>query len=156
MSDFPPQPTKTNDEFQSQKSQILVLICETHRRSVYLSPRNIFNTLVGNVNRATRVSSKLQSIWSDQYVFCFFWKNFIFFVRTKFIWGIWDMNGQYSWQILALVSFIKLIKVRCNFKSEKHRYFAVPNQRGDRGCQLRLRGSARICGRADRGLRADN
>ena len=104
--------------------------------------------LVGNVKRATSVSSKLQapssklqapgsrlqapssklqSICSDQYVFCFLWKNFIFFFWTKFIWGIWGMNRQCSWQILPLVSFIQLIKVRCHFKTEKHRYFAVPN-----------------------------
>ena len=70
--------------------------------------------------------SKLQSICSDRYVFFFFWKNFIFFVRTKFILGIWGMNGQYFWQILALVSFIQLIKFPYHFKTEKQCYFAVP------------------------------
>ena len=50
--------------------------------------------------------SKLQSFWSDRYVFFFFWKFFIFSVLIKFILGILDMNKKYSWQILALISFI--------------------------------------------------
>ena len=51
---------------------------------------------------------------------------FVIFPRTKFILGIWSVNEEYSWQILALVSFIQLIKFQWHFKVEKHRYFVVP------------------------------
>ena len=79
-------------------------------------------SLVGNVTWATSSSSSL--FWATGTFFSLFEKISYFLSGQKFILGIWGMN---SWQILALVSFIQLIKFRYHFKTEKHRYFAVPN-----------------------------
>ena len=50
--------------------------------------------------------------------FSFFEKISYFLSGQNLFFGIWGMNEQYSWQILAFVSFIQLIKFRCHFKAK--------------------------------------